>query len=246
MEGSCGGPFQILITFVVSAHGCDGQAKASGLGSSRLQVVPTTQLPLSLTNKTTWPISGFQIHTHLVRLTLPLAGALGIHPEVGVHVVGADASVRVSDGRQGQASRGHPKQQQEQRCHLPPAGPGTAAPRGPHGEVCGAQRPPLRWRQGWGPQGLVLLGGCGHLPCPPQRASLPLLGLQLPRLPPPSPWSPPGCAASDEGGPLSGVCGERSCTGARAWIYVLGAPPDWEQANLTPVTGRLPAPLSCG
>ena len=119
-----------------------------------------------------WPGSGLRIHTHLVRLTLPLAGALGIHPEVGIHVVGTDAGVRVSEGWQGQASRGHPKQQQQQGCPLPPAGPGTAAPQGPHAEVCVGQRPPLRGRQGWGPPGPSAPQGCRHLPCPPQWASL--------------------------------------------------------------------------
>lgn len=108
------------------------------------------------------PISGFQVPTHLVRLTLPLAGALGIHPEVGVHVVGADASVGIADGRQGQASRGHPEQQQ-QHCHLPPA-----APQGPHGAVCSSQRPPLRCHQGLGPtRAFSLSGAAGTCPCPP-------------------------------------------------------------------------------
>ena len=131
----------------------------------------TTQLPLCLANKTAWPGSGLGVHTHLVRLTLPLAGALGIHPEVGIHVVGTDAGVRVSEGRQGQASRGHPKQQQQQGCPLPPAGPGTAAPQGPHAEVCSGQRPPLRGRQGWAP-GPSAPQGCRHLPCRPQWASV--------------------------------------------------------------------------
>lgn len=61
--------------------------------------LPTPRLPRALTDTLTWSRSGFWTPTHLVRLTLPLAGALGIHPEVGVHVVGADASVGIADGR---------------------------------------------------------------------------------------------------------------------------------------------------
>lgn len=48
----------------------------------------------------TWSILAFRNPTHLVCFTFSLAGALGVHPEVGVHVVGADARMGVSDGWQ--------------------------------------------------------------------------------------------------------------------------------------------------
>lgn len=38
--------------------------------------------------------------THQIGFALPLASALRVYPQVGVHVVGADPSVRVADGRQ--------------------------------------------------------------------------------------------------------------------------------------------------
>lgn len=37
---------------------------------------------------------------YLIRLTLPRARAHGVHPQVGVHVIGADARVGVGDVRQ--------------------------------------------------------------------------------------------------------------------------------------------------
>lgn len=52
---------------------------------------------VTITDPLRWSISGFRNPTHLVCFTLSLAGALGIHPEVGVHVVGADARMGVSD-----------------------------------------------------------------------------------------------------------------------------------------------------
>lgn len=52
---------------------------------------------VTVTDPLRWSISGFRNPTHLVCFTLSLAGALGIHPEVGVHVVGADACMGVSD-----------------------------------------------------------------------------------------------------------------------------------------------------
>lgn len=54
----------------------------------------------TITDLLKWSILGFGNSTHLVCFTLPLAGALGIHPEVRVHVVGADARMGVSNGWQ--------------------------------------------------------------------------------------------------------------------------------------------------
>lgn len=54
----------------------------------------------TITDPLTWSVLGFRGPTHLVSFTLTLAGALGIHPKVGVHVVGADARMGIPDGWQ--------------------------------------------------------------------------------------------------------------------------------------------------
>lgn len=101
----------------------------------------------------------------------------------------------------------------------------------------------------WGPPGPPPSRGLWAPALPTQQAAL--LLLRLPRLPAPSQRSPLGCAAPDKGKvfarklPLLSVQGEGPQPG-RAWIYILGAPPEWERANLMPVTGRLLAPLSRG
>lgn len=153
--------------------------------------LPSPRLPLALTNALTWSTSGFWTPTHLVRLTLALAGALGIHPEVGVHVVGADASMGIADGRQRQAPRGHPKQQQQQR-RLRPVGPEPAAPQGPHDAVCGGSRPPRRRGKELGPTGAFSFSG-----------------LQAPALPTRAGFLAAAAAASTESVEPAGLCGFR-------------------------------------
>lgn len=90
---------------------------------------------------------------------------------------------------------------------------------------------PCNTTRGWAHQGLLLLRGCRHLPLAPQQApcSLMLVRLRLLGLPPPSQWSPLGCAASEKRKvfarkppPLS-VRGAEPQQGPRAWIYILGA-----------------------
>lgn len=55
---------------------------------------------------------------YLIGLTLPRARAHGVHPQVGVHVIGADARMRVGDVRQ----RSQPVLRPQQHARQEPDG----------------------------------------------------------------------------------------------------------------------------
>lgn len=69
--------------------------------------------------------------THLVGLALPLAGALGVHPQVGVQLVGTDPQVPHPARLQAQPCRRRRQQRQEERdaqgTTLPPTRSPTPA-----------------------------------------------------------------------------------------------------------------------
>lgn len=135
---------------------------------------------------------------------------------------------------------------------LPPVPSGTRTGGTPGPSWCGQQWPEASpavppgdgARQG-------LLRGRRHLPSAPRQASLLLVRLQQPQLPPPSQWSPLGCAASEKRKvsarkpPLLSLWGRELRQGPEAG-FISWAPPAWERANLMPVTGGLLAPLSRG
>lgn len=68
---------------------------------------------------------------HLVGLALPLAGALGVHPQVGVQLVGADAQVPHPARLQAQPGRRRQHGQEQRDAHGEPLPPTRAPAPGP-------------------------------------------------------------------------------------------------------------------